>query len=215
MFIVIQIDTLFFQSNIDVIEIASLAKNGFWQLFLVSLINIVFFFVYYKKTHNYIQKLLWIFVFTSLIILFSAAERMYTYTSAYGLSYEKFFASYTIIYFAILFILMMWLITFKKKNDILKTTLVLALWMYSAIHILPMETFIFKVNTHILQQEGSKIQKYQSHMLSLDILNNVDKIKDNNLYRDESWKEWTDKKIKKSLKKKWYEKNLQDFKIQK
>jgi hypothetical protein len=58
MFIIIQIDTLFLQSNIDVIEIASLAKNGFWQLFLVSLINIVFFFVYYKKTHNYIQKLL-------------------------------------------------------------------------------------------------------------------------------------------------------------
>ena len=46
MFIVIQIDTLFFQSNIDVIEIASLANNGFWQLFLVSLINIVFFLVY-------------------------------------------------------------------------------------------------------------------------------------------------------------------------
>ena len=102
---------------------------------------------------------------------------MFSYISVYGLSYEKFFSSYTIIFFGILFVFMIGLILFNKKNDILKSTIITALWMYSFLHILPTEAFIFQINSKILQQQDSKIQKYQSHMLSIDILNDVNQIR--------------------------------------
>lgn len=215
-FIIAQLDTLFTSPwSTGVQHIANLAKSWFWQLFVVSIINIIFFFVYYKKTTPIVQKILWVFMFASVIILFSAAIKMYSYTSIYGLSYEKFFASYTILYFWALFLWMIFFILLNKKIDILKISILLAFWMYSAIHIFPVEIFIFQANTNILQQKDTKIPKYQSHMLSIDILSTVNQIKWQKIYINGSWQEWSDKKIEKSLKKPWYEKNIQDFKVQK
>ena len=223
LFIAVQIDSLFYidvatiievpQGVAKVQEIAGLAKSVFWQLFLISIINIVFFFVYYKKTTPLVQKILCAFIFASVIILFSAALRMYNYTSVYGLSYEKFFASYTIVYFAMLFLIMIWYIVSNKRRDILKASIMIALWMYAGLHVIPSEVLIFKVNAHILQQEDSKIQKYQSHMLSIDILQSVLKLEWKDIYTEESWQEWIDKKIAQSTKKYWYEKNIQDFRV--
>lgn len=214
LFIFVQLDTLFHSNWLDSVQnIANLAKTWFWQLFFISIINIIFFFIYYKKTNNFVQKLLGIFIFASVIILLSAVHKMFLYTHLYGLSYEKFFASFTILYFGILFLIMIWFIVLNKKNDILKTSCILALWMYSSIHILPTEAFIFKINTNILQSQDTKIQKYQSHMLSVDILHEVNQIRWKKIFIDENWQEWSDKKIKNSLKKPWYEKNIQDIKI--
>lgn len=214
LFIGVQLDTLLTNTQWESVQnIANLAKTWFWQLFTISIVNIIFFFIYYKKTNPLVQKLLGVFIFASVIILFSAANKMFDYTSIYGLSYEKFFASYTILYFWILFILMIGFILLNKKIDILKITTLLALWMYAGIHIIPTESIIFQVNTHISLQKNSVIQKYQSHMLSIDILQSVESMKQKDIYKNQNWQEWSEKKIKKSQKKYWYEKNIQDFLI--
>lgn len=192
-------------------SVISLAKNGFWQLFFVSIINILFFFVYYKKTNESVQNILSAFVIASLIILISAWHKMFTYVYHYGLSYEKFFASYTVIYFGLLFCVMLYFVLNKKALDILKISLMMALYMYSFINIFPTEKYIFNMNTNISQRTGSHIQPYQSHMLSIDILDSVKKRQWSPLYISQGWEYWVEKRLRKSEAKNWYEKNLSDF----
>lgn len=72
---------------------------------------------------------------------------------------------------------MTYLVLRKKENDILKTSLFLALWMYAALCIFPVEKTIFQINTKISQRQVTKMQVYQSHILSIDILDAVEKLK--------------------------------------
>jgi len=136
---------------------------------------------------------------------------MYLYVSTYGLSYEKFFASYTVLYFSILFALMLFFIWRKQESDILKISLLLALWMYGILCIFPVEKTIFQINTEISQKVDTKIQRYQSHILSADILDSVEKMKGTKLYRDQDWELWVEKIITEENEKKWYEKNISNL----
>ncbi len=211
-FILVQIDSIFINSVPTQIEqVVSLAKNGFWQLFVVSIINILFFFVYFQKTKKSIQRILCAFIFASIIILLSAWHRMFTYVYYYWLSYEKFFASYTVLYFGVLFIIMLYFICSKKNIDILKITILTALSMYSFLNLFPTEKFIFHINTSISLREDTHIQKYQSHILSIDILSSVKKLRWSDLYHTQWWESWIERKSQQSIEKKWYEKNLKNF----
>jgi len=58
----------------------------------------------------------------------------------------------------------------KQSQDILKTSMILALSMYSFLTIMPVERIIFYHNVNVSQESDTKIQKYQSHILSSDIL---------------------------------------------
>lgn len=212
LFIWVHLDSILISSlpaNIE--NVANLVKSWFWQLFFVSIINIIFFFIYYKKTNDLVQKLLIIFIFASFIILISAWNKMFMYIYQYGFSYEKFFASYTILYFWVLFIIMSIFLFIKKKMDILKTSLSLALCMYAGLNILPTEQIIFKTNTIVANRQGSSIQKYQSHILSIDILSSVKKLKWSNLYNEQNWDWWIKKRLDEIKNKKWYEKNIHNF----
>ena len=211
-FIATQLDAIMTQTlPLNVEAVSSLVKWGFWQLFFVSLINIGFFFVYFRKTNSTVQSLLLVFLLASIIILISASQRMYLYVDTYGLSYEKFFASYSVLYFWILLWLMTYLVLRKKENDILKTSLFLALWMYAALCIFPVEKTIFQINTKISQRQVTKMQVYQSHILSIDILDAVEKLKWTPLYESQSWELWKEKRLAETQKKKWYEKNINNF----
>jgi len=196
---------------IDFNQVVTLVKTWFWQLFFISIINLIFFFIYYKKTTLSIQKLLGIFVFASLIILFSAWNRMYMYVINYWFSYEKFTASYTVIYFWILFILMISLLIINKKIDILKISVILALWMYTLLNTIPMETIIFKTNLYLWSKTNTKMDKYQSHILSIDIYKSVNKIKWKQIYKNQDWNYWVIKRLNEEKEKKWYEKNIHNF----
>ncbi len=212
LFVYVQIDSIItneLPANVN--EVANLVKNWFWQLFFISIINIIFFFVYYKKTSGLVQNMLIAFIFASIIILASAWNRMIMYVQNYWFSYEKFTASYTVIFFWILFIIMLSVLFLKKKADILKISLILALWMYSFLNIFPMEVAILKINLAVSEKENTKIDPYQSHMLSMDIMSSVKSLKWEDIYTKQSWMDWTKESIREIACKKWYEKNIHDF----
>ena len=100
---------------------------------------------------------------------------------------------------------------FKRRVDILKIASVLALWMYAFINILPTESFIFHVNTMISLNPNTHIQRYQSHILSIDILPSVLELKGSDLYVQQDWEAWIYERNKEVRNKKWYEKNLHNF----
>lgn len=204
-----------------------LVKSGFWQLLFLSIINILIYFFTYRKTNILVQKILTIFTVTSLFLLISAGQRVGLYVTYYGLSYEKFFASYTVLYCTILF---GWLITklfVKQRANILKFVIMLFLWMYSLIAVFPVERFILKTNIALSSVKDSRINLYELTMLSPDVLTLVEKYqqqqvlkeviietpeeKNNQISIDFGWALWVEQQQKLMADKTWYEKNLMNI----
>ena len=146
------------------------------------------------------------------------------YVTYYGLSYEKFFASYTVIYCAILFVWLISRLFIKQRANILKFLIFLFLWMYAVVTILPVEQFILRTNMALSNLKESQIRLFELTMLSPDVLPLIKKyqqqglLEENNNYlvREDSpkseeqfdWTPWINRQEKKISDKMWYERNL-------
>ncbi len=208
----------------DFKETENLVKSGFWQLLSLSIINIAIYLFAYKKTNRLVQWILTIFTGASFLLLSSAGYRMGLYVTYYGFSYEKFFASYTVLYCAVLFIWLIAQLCRKQKSNIVKFLLVLFFWMYAVVAVLPVERIIFRANVSLSGLAESRIRLFELSMLSPDVLSLVKQSVNSGLLKigDEqpllegevmtdarfSWKTWIEEKEKILADKKWYERNL-------
>ena len=198
------------QLPINFRETEHLVKSGFWQLFTLSIINIVFFFVYFKKTNRAIQNILKLFMVASLLLLFSAAQRMFLYAFYYGLSYEKFFASYSVVYFILVFVWLFYQLFRNKNGQIFKFLVYSLLWMYAVLTIMPVERIVFSTNVKLSNHSDSRIKLNELQMLSYDVMPMaVAHNKDEKWQQD--WCSWGYYEIKKVKDKRWYEKNFSNY----
>lgn len=210
-FIAIQFSHLFVnQLPFDFRTTEQLVKSGFWQLIVLSIINIIFFFGYFKKTHSIVQNILKVFTIASFLLLLSAGHRMFLYVFFYGLSYEKFFASYTVIYCSFLFLALAYQIFANRENNLFKQLLFSLLWMYSIATVLPIERIIFTFNAYASERPDSRIDMDELKMLSYDALPLVATYREDSEWQ-ENWCYWANREIYRVEKKKWYEKNLANF----
>src|SRR3989344_2137569 len=191
----------------------NLVKSGFWQLFVLTLLNIFIYFFTYKKTSSFVQKILLAFTAASLLLLVSASHRMSLYVFFYGFSYEKFFASYTVLYCALLFFWLISRLVIHKKTDIFKSTVILFIWMYGIMMIFPVEQFIFRSNVAFSQREDSRIRLSELSMLSPDVLGLVKRYEAVGVLKKETfdWNPWIESREKKVTDKKWYERNVMNL----
>lgn len=197
----------------DFKETEGLVKSGFWQLFFLSIINILIYFFTYKKTTAWVQKLLTIFTFASLFLLISAAYRMGLYVVYYGFSYEKFFASYTVVFCTIIFIWLIIQLFIKKRANILKFLVFLFLWMYALLTVLPVEQFILRGNVALSKSAESRINLPELTMLSPDVLSLVKKYQKQGILdkQEFNWQPWLERQEKLITDKSWYEMNLSNL----
>lgn len=215
-------------------ETESLVKSGFWQLLTLSFINITIYFFTYKKIVPLIHKILTVFTVTSLLLLGSAGYRMALYVIYYGFSYEKFYATYTVLFCAILFVWLISRLFISRKSNIVKFLLFLFLWMYAVISIFPVEQFIVRENTALVKLKNSQIRLYEMSMLSPDVLSLIKKYqasgllneRDGVIYRENinnqsansgpqpekfDWAPWIKEQQDLIAKKLWYELNLSNI----
>ncbi len=151
-------------------ETERLVKDGFWQLLCLTVINIFFTFTTYRKTVPAVQRLLVVFIVASLLLLASAGYRMALYVTYYGLSYEKFFASYAVAFCAIL---LLWLVSrffMRARADVVRFPVMLFLWMYAVLTVMPVEQIIMRSNVALSHRQGSQIRLFELTMLSPDVL---------------------------------------------
>jgi len=208
LFLWIQIERLWIGSlPFEFRETENLVKSGFWQLFFLSGLNTLIYFFTYRKTNALVQKILVAFNLASLLLLFSAGQRMAFYVVNYGFSYEKFFASYTVIYCAILFGWLFFCLFRKERANILKFLVFLFLWMYAIITVLPIEQFILHANVNLSKRSESRIHLFELTMLSTDVLSSVKKYKSEGVLKDD-WQPWILKQEKRLAEKRWYEYNF-------
>ena len=142
-FLWVQIDRLWVGAlPFDFKATESLVKSGFWQLLVLSFLNLVIFFVLYRKTTPVVQKLLGAFTVVSLLLLVSSAHRMWLYVTYYGFSYEKFYASYVVLFCGVLFVWLLSQLFRTQKVNVIKFVAFLFLWMFAAVSIFPVEQFV-------------------------------------------------------------------------
>ncbi len=225
LFLGIQVQQLWTGSlPVDFKQVEVLVKSGFWQLLALALINIAIYFFVYRKTIDSVQKILAAFMAASLLLLVSAAHRMVLYVQYYGLSYEKFFASYTVLFCAVLFVWLISRLWVPKRSDIVKFVVVLFLWMYAVATMLPVEQIIMRTNVALVQRPDSRIRLYELTMLSPDVLNLVkryqvegklDQATPTELAQApgqlDDWNPWIKEQIDRVDSKKWYETNLMNW----
>lgn len=214
LFLWVQINRLWIGAlPFDFKETEQLVKSGFWQLLALSIINILIYFFAYRKTIPAVQNILAAFTAASLLLLASAGHRMGLYVTYYGFSYEKFFASYTVIYCAILFL---WLISqlFRgQRANIVKFVALLFLWMFAFVSIFPVEQFIFRINMALYYLKDSRIILSEMKMLSPDVLTLVKKNQGKGFLEQDGydWNNWITKQEKIIAEKAWYERNLMNI----
>jgi len=213
-------------------EVESLVKSGFWQLLFLSILNILIYTMSYKKTNDLVQKILFGFIITSLLLLFSAGQRMILYVKYYGFSYEKLFAFYTVTFCAILFFWLIFGFFSNKKENLLKFLAVLFLWMYSVMTVLPVEQFIFRTNVYLKNNvENSHIRLSELRMLSSDVLSLAKRYREEGVLDEEItlpqgvkitpqnsatkqnqyWDDWIKNRESQISQKVWYEKSISNF----
>lgn len=188
-------------------ETEALVKSGFWQLFFLTGLNTILYFFTNRKTGALVQKMLTVFTAASLLLLVSAGQRVALYVINYGFSYEKFFAAYTVVYCAILFLWLFVGLFRTRRADIFKFIVFLFLWMYALITVSPVEQIIFRSNIALAERPDSRIRLYELTMLSTDVLALAKSYRDSGLLK-EDWQPWIERQEKRLSEKRWYEFNF-------
>ncbi|PID51770.1 MAG: hypothetical protein CR954_00040 [Candidatus Moraniibacteriota bacterium] len=172
LFLFLQVKSLFISAlPVDFSQTESMVKSGFWQLFFLTVFNILLYLAIFNKSAKHVQYILLAFTVSSLLLVFSAAQRVCLYVTTYGLSYEKFFALYTVIYCSIVFLWFLFLFMHKSNStQIIKTLVFLAVGMYAFAVILPLEKIIFTTNLRLTQYSDSRVDINEMRMLGSDAL---------------------------------------------
>ncbi|MGB1309996.1 MAG: DUF4153 domain-containing protein [Leucothrix sp.] len=192
-----------------------IVKSGFWQLFFLSILNVSLFFTVYKNTGGAAQIILRVFIIASGLLLLSAAWRMGMYVYWHGLSYEKFFASYTTLFALGVFVYLLIASFAKYRKDVVCFIVFAALWAYGVATVLPVERIIFKTNVQLSQLAGSRVDLDELKMLSTDVLVDVKNHFNSSAAlstfppaKAVSWNRWVNHLEAKYCNRMWYEQNL-------
>lgn len=189
-FDIIQIKSLMLHSISMDITYASYARRGFFQLMIVSLINLIIILISKKvKTENdktiTISSL--IMIFLTLIIIISSFMRMCMYENAYGYTFLRLMIFITLITEVILLIPTI-LYILNKRHNIVVSYITILITAYSIINLLDINCIIARRNINRFEK-SNKIDIYYLMNYSSDNYKLLE-----NLYN-----ETDNKKVKNSL----------------
>lgn len=191
LFDVIQIKSLLFHSVGNAITYAEYARQGFFELMFVSIINISIILLsknYKNKDKKYINVMSLIMVFLTFIIIVSAFMRMYLYEQAYGYTLLRLLVYITLITEVILLVPTIKYIL-NPNTKIVRDYMVIIISVYTVINFINIDSVIAKKN----------IDRYYDNK-KIDLLYLENYSADNIPCLIEFYKNTKDKEIKKELK---------------
>jgi hypothetical protein len=226
-FLALQVERLFLGTlPTDFKTTEALVKNGFWQLMFLTTLNIGLVTLARGRVANVVTWILRAFALASLLLLASAASRMALYVLYYGLSYEKFFASYAVLYCALLLGGLIYATFSLRAFDAVKFGTGLFVGMYVTATALPIDLTILHTNIALSRLENSRIELSDMKMLSPDALSSVSHLAstgalpyypssndaERSLYQNRSdWAPWIARRTREVSNKSWYEMSLSNL----
>lgn len=173
-FCAIQIQSLFMK-HVD-INYAQYARQGFFQLMIVSLINLVMILIAKKsekqddkKSNIYINLMCIIMIIFTLIILVSSALRMYYYESAYGYTMLRLLVYCAIFTEAVLLVPTVAYILNVKIN-LSKVYLSVIITIYICMNFANFDAIIAKRNVDRYIEKGKIDIEYLTKKTSTDAI---------------------------------------------
>ena len=165
-FDIIQIRSLLFHKVSMDITYAEYARQGFFQLMIVSIINISIILFSKKHSDNkntkYNNYMSITMLFLTLIIIISSFLRMYMYECAYGYTLLRLLVYISLITEVILIIPTI-IYVISNKYNIIKSYLIIIVTMYVITNLIPMNYVIARKNIN---------RYYESEKIDLDYLMN-------------------------------------------
>ena len=182
-FCYIQIKSLFMRNT--TLNYAYYARQGFFQLMIVSIINLFTILIAKKrenkeenKTNKFINYMCLIMIVFTFIIVISASIRMYFYESAYGYTLLRLLVYCTLFTETILFIPTI-LYILDKKINLLKTYFTIITVIYICINFANFDNIIAKRNVNRYIETGKIDLYYLKNNTGADAINQMLKILDN------------------------------------
>ena len=176
-----QIKVLFTEQNIKYSEFA---RKGFFQLMIVSLINIVMILKANNKNlketekqEKYKKTMCIVMVIFTLIIIISAFARMTLYQQNYGYTRLRILVDYTLITEIILLIPTI-IYIIKNKIDLIKTYFVIIITMYCLVNFINIDKIIMKNNFNRYKETGYIDLNYIMEMNNSDLIEQLLELKD-------------------------------------
>lgn len=176
-----QIKVLFTEQNIKYSEFA---RKGFFQLMIVSLINIVMILKANNKNlketekqEKYKKTMCIVMVIFTLIIIISAFARMTLYQQNYGYTRLRILVDYTLITEIILLIPTI-IYILKNKIDLIKTYFVIIITMYCLVNFINIDKIIMKNNFNRYKETGYIDLNYLMEMNNSDLIEQLLELKD-------------------------------------
>lgn len=176
-----QIKVLFAEQNIKYSEFA---RKGFFQLMIVSLINIVMILKANNKNlketekqEKYKKTMCIVMVIFTLIIIISAFARMTLYQQNYGYTRLRILVDYTLITEIILLIPTI-IYILKNKIDLIKTYFVIIITMYCLVNFINIDKIIMKNNFNRYKETGYIDLNYLMEMNNSDLIEQLLELKD-------------------------------------
>lgn len=219
-FCYIQIKSLFLK-NVD-INYAHYARQGFFQLMAVSIINLITILIAKKrenkdevKTNRFINYMSLAMILFTFIIVISAAVRMYFYESQYGYTMLRLLVYCVLFTESVLFIPTVFYIM-DKKIDLAKCYFIIILSAYICMNYLNFDNLIAKRNVDRYIETGKIDMYYLEKHTGTDAVSQLNRLIDTD--------ERNDAKVKKDagkyLKKLYYrldkeERDFRDFNLSK
>mgnify|MGYP002625549006 CR=1 FL=1 len=182
-FCFIQIKSLFMR-NVS-INYSEYARQGFFQLMLVSIINLVTVLIAKKREmqqnekNKYIKVMCLLMVLFTFIILISSAYRMYLYETAYGYTMLRLLV-YCILFTEAILLIPTILYIIDKKIDLPKTYFAIVLSIYVCMNFANFDNIIAKRNIDRYIEIGKIDMLYLEMGTGTDAVNQIIRILDEN-----------------------------------
>ena len=177
LFCFIQIRSLFMGKN-DVSNYSQYARKGFFQLMIVSVINLaVILFAKKVEKNKYINLMCLLMVICTFIILLSSAYRMYLYESAYGYTRLRLLVYVALLTEAILLIPTIIYIMDKKIN-LSQVYISIIIVMYVGINFSNVDNIITKSNVNRYFEIGVFDVEYLKKETGYDAIKELIRIRD-------------------------------------
>ena len=180
-FSIIQFTSLFSNMNTNDFDYATNARQGFFQLMLISFINIVMIILAKVNKGNissYTKGMSILTLVFTVVILLSAFFRMNLYEKAYGYTYLRLFVYYILATeFILILPIGLWIL--DKKIDILKWTIGIVTIMYVILNFSNVESTIAKrnVDRYFENQEENEIDlEYLFHHTGTDAIEQMKRL---------------------------------------
>ena len=160
--------------NVSIEKLSETARQGFFQLMVVSIINFVLVIITTmnsseegKTAKNYKKIMNIIMIIFTVVILAVSVQKMMLYVNRYGFTYLRIFVLFTLATEALLIIPTIMYIV-KEKMNLFYSYLAIIIIMYILLNVVNVDKFIAKQNIDLYFKTGKIDLDYLKDLKSAD-----------------------------------------------